>query len=241
MCTTYDDILYGRLRLLQPKTGPRVNLDTILLSAWVKFRSRRGEFLEAGCATGAVSLLLAMRFKNVHVTGIELQESLVDLARRNAEACGLSDRVSFIAGDLRDKKALPREYFDVVVINPPYESAKSGRASPDPSRSSARHELDCTPDDVGELAFRVLRSRGRIFSVFTTARLDVFMNALNAHRIAPKRIRFVYPDARHSSGVFLLEGVKDGGERVEVLPPLYIRGEDGEYTPEVLAAYEIEE
>ena len=239
MCATCDDILYGRLRLLQPQNGPRVNLDTILLSDWVKFRSGHTRFIEAGCAAGAISLLLAMKFRNVHVTGVEIQRELVDLAIVNAQNNGLTDRVKFLAGDIRDKEIAPREYFDVLVVNPPYESQSRGRVSPEPSRSSARHELTCTPGDVGEFACRVLKSRGRIFSVFTTARLDVFVNALMKHRIRPKRIRFVYPDSGHDSGIFLLEGIKDGGEGVSVEPPLYVRDVDGNYTPEVLRAYEI--
>ena len=239
MLTTYDDILYGRLRLLQPKTGPRVNLDTIILADWVKLRAGHNEFLEAGCAAGAVSIMLAMKFAGVHVTGVEIQPELAGLARQNVENCGLSGRVSIIAGDIRDKALLPREHFDVLAVNPPYESEARGRVSPEPSRGTARHEMTCTPDDVAELASRVLRSRGRIFSIFTAARLGVFLSALSARRIAPKRLRFVHPDAGHDAGVFLLEGVKDGGEGLNVLPPLYIRGKDGKYTAEVLGMYDL--
>ncbi len=241
ICTSCDDILYGRLRLIQPVNGQRVNLDTILLSAWVKFRSGHTKFLEAGCATGAVSLLLAMRFRNIHITGIDIQSDLVEMAKTNAENNALSDRVSFIAGDLRDKNILARESFDVLVMNPPYESQSRGRVSPDASRSVSRHELTCSPDDVGELGCRVLKSRGRIFSVFTSSRMDTFINAMTSHRLTPKRIRFVYPDQNHDSGIFLLECIKDGGEGMCVLPPLYVRGIDGEYTPEVLRAYDLQE
>ena len=241
MLTSCNDILYGRLKLIQPVNGQRVSLDTILLSSWVKFRSGHHRFLVAGCAAGAISLLLAMRFRNIHVTGIEIQSELADLAKTNAENNGLSDRVDFIAGDLRDKNILPREYFDVLVINPPYESQSRGRVSPDSSRSLSRHELTCSPDDVGELGYRVLKSRGRIFTVFTSARMDVFIGAMTSHRLTPKRIRFVYPDMNHDSGIFLLECIKDGGEGLSILPSLYVRDVDGEYTPEVLRAYELQE
>lgn len=236
---TCDDIRCGKLRLLQPKNGPRVNLDTILLASWVKFRSGHTKFLEAGCASGAISLILASKFRNIHVTGLEIQSELVELAKVNAENNNLSDKVNFIAGDMRDKTLMPREYFDVLVMNPPYESESRGRVSPEPLRSLARHELTCTPDDVGEFAARVLKSRGRLFCVFTSERLDVFINAITAHKILPKRIRFVYPDINHNSGIFLLEALKDGGEGVNILPPLFVRNLDGEYTPEVLSAYEL--
>ena len=239
MLTSCDEILRGRLRLLQPQTGPRVNLDTILLSSWVKFRSGHSRFLEAGCASGAISLLLALRFRNIHVTGIEIQPDLVDLAKTNAENNALADRVTFIHGDLRDKDILPREYYDVLVVNPPYESPSGGRPSPDISRHTARHELSCTPDDVAELAARVLKSRGRLFAVFTAKRLDVFTASMRNHGITPKRIRFVHPYSGSEAGIFLIECVKAGGEGIIVLPPLYVRDKNGEYTREVLDAYEI--
>ena len=241
MLTSCDELLAGGLRLLQPVNGPRVNLDTVLLASWVKFRAGHSRFLEAGCAAGAVSLMLAVKFRNIHITGIEIQEELADLAKRNAENNNLADRVKFTAGDLRDKNLLPREYFDVVVINPPYESAKRGRVSPEPSRSAARHEISCTPDDVGEFASRVLKSKGRLFSVFTSERLDVFINAMTSHKLTPKRIRFVYSGENNNSGIFLLESIKDGGEGMIILPPLFVRDSDGNYTPEILKAYDFQE
>lgn len=237
---TCDDILYGRLKLLQPLNGPRVNLDTILLSAWVKFRSGHSEFLEAGCATGAVSLLLAMKYRNIHVTGIDIQSDLIELARLNAENNSLSERIDFMTGDLRDKDILPREKFDVVVMNPPYSSVEHGRVSSDITRSTARHELNCTPDDVGEMASRVLKHKGRLFTVFTSARLDVFTAAMTKYDLLPKRIKFVYPDLRSISGIFLAEFVKGGGAGVSILSPLIVRDEKGDYTPEVLNAYELD-
>lgn len=238
--TTCDEIRCGSLKLLQPQTGPRVNLDTILLTHWVKFRSRHTNYIEAGCATGAVSLILARKFPHIRITGVEIQPELSDLARTNTESHGLSERVQIITGDIRDKSLLPRESFDVVVINPPYESQSRGRVSPDSSRSTARHELTCTPDDVGEFAARVLKAKGRLFSIFTSERLDVFINSLTKYRLSPKRIMFVHPDREHDSAVFLLESIKQGGEGLCVMPPLYVRDEKGEYTPEVLRAYELE-
>ncbi len=236
---TSDDILYGRLNLLQPSDGPRVSLDTILLSAWVKVRSSHSRFIEAGCATGAISLLLAMKHRNIHVTGIDIQPGLISLAQQNAINNGLESKTAFIAGDIRDKNLFPRESFDGFVINPPYESLSRGRISPNISRSTARHELSCTPDDVGESAYRLLKCRGRIFAVFTSQRLDVFMSAMRNHRLIPKRLRPVYPREGAVSGVFLIECIKDGGEGMILLPPLYVRDEDDNYTPEIMSMYDL--
>lgn len=236
---TCDEFFDGRLKLLQPLNGPRVNLDTILLSSWVKIRSHDSRLIEAGCASGAISLILAMKFgAKIHVTGLDIQGDLIELSERNAEMNGIAN-ASFIHGDLRDKSIFPRESFDVLVINPPYESLSRGRLSSNSSRSTARLELSCTIDDVGEFAFRVLRSKGRMFSVFSSERLDVFMNAMTSHRIIPKRIRFVYPKIHYNSGIFLSECVKNAGEGLNVLPPLIVRDNDNNYTQELLKSYEL--
>ena len=125
------------------------------------------------------------------------------------------------------------------MINPPYESLTRGRLSSNSSRSTARLELSCTIDDAGEFAFRVLKSNGRMFAVFSSERLDVFMNAMTSHRIIPKRIRFVYPKMNYNSGIFLSECVKNGGEGLNILPPLIVRDENNNYTQELLKSYEI--
>ena len=233
---TFDEI--NQLKLIQPAVGPRVNMDTVLLASWVKKTRGNAKFLEAGCSVGAVSLLLASKFKqNFHITGLDIQSELVEIANTNAKNNNLETRVNFIAGDLRSKNIFPRESFDGIVINPPYSSINAGRESENLSRSTARLELTCTPDDVGEAAFRLLKSRGRLFAVFTSSRLDVFLNSITKYKIIPKRLKPVYPKLNCNSGIFLIECIKNGGEGLVLMPPLIIRDENNNYTNELLEAY----
>ena len=66
--------------------------------------------LDAGCGTGENALLLAER--GSAVTGIDLAESALQLAKAKAVARGLA--VTFKAGDILTM-SLPRQGFDVVV------------------------------------------------------------------------------------------------------------------------------
>ena len=233
---TFDEI--NKLKLIQPAIGPRVNMDTILLASWVKKTRGNAKFLEAGCAAGAVSLLLASKFtKNFAITGLDIQSELVEIAKINAKNNNLNEYVNFVAGDLRDKNIFPRENFDGLVINPPYSSMIAGRESNNSSRSTARLEITCTPDDVGEAAFRLLKSRGRLFAVFASSRLDIFINSMMKYKIIPKRLKPVYPKINSNSGIFLIECVKNGGEGLVIMPPLIIRDENNNYTKELLDAY----
>ncbi|MBQ9419422.1 MAG: methyltransferase domain-containing protein, partial [Synergistaceae bacterium] len=173
------------------------------------------------------------------VTGLDIQSDLIQLARKNADENNFASSVNFVDGDLRDEKIFARESFDGVVINPPYSSTFAGRESSSLSRSTARLETTCTPDDVGEFASRVLKSRGRLFAVFASPRLDVFMNSMTRHNMTPKRLKPVYPKRDQDSGIFLIECVKRGGQGLMLMPPLIIRDEAGNYTRELLDAYKL--
>lgn len=58
-------------------------------------------FVELGSGDGRVSITAAQQF-GVRALGVEYDPQLVSLARHHAEAAGVSDRVSFIEGDLFD-------------------------------------------------------------------------------------------------------------------------------------------
>ena len=244
MEATRDEILYGRLRLWQPAEGPRVSMDTVLLAAWVRRRARRPRFLELGSASGAVAMMLALRFPPpFHVLGLEIQPELAELAERNRMENDLQDRVSFLCGDLRDTSLLPRESFDGIVVNPPYETAGRGRVSPVASRAIARQGAAgeaacCTLEDVASAGARLLKGDGRLFAVFRTDRMASLMGAMGARGLTSKRVRMIHPRPGAASNLFLIECAKGGGEGLTVEPPLFVLGPDGAYTPELLSAYE---
>lgn len=57
--------------------------------------------------------------KTARVFAIDLSPDALDVARRNAEALGLGDRVDFRLGNLLDPVASDGP-FDAIVSNPPY-------------------------------------------------------------------------------------------------------------------------
>ncbi len=238
---TNDELKHGNLNILQPDEGPRINIDTVLLSDWVKVRPRHNNFIELGCATGAISLLLARKFKNLKITGLDIQPELIELANENLKINNLDSdsRIKFITGDLRNKNILNSENFDGVIMNPPYASSINGRISENNLKSSARHDINCTPEDLAECASRILKSKGRLFTVFNSMRLSEFLFCMEKFKLIPKRIKFIFPKSDRSSNIFLAEFIKDGGEGLEILPPLIIYDENNNYTQEINNVYKI--
>ncbi|GHS89387.1 type 11 methyltransferase [Synergistales bacterium] len=239
---THDEILYGRLKLWQPDKGPRVSMDTVLLADYVRLRprARLSSFIELGAATGAVSLMLALRFpEKFSVLGIEIQPELLEMAQRNLRENGFGDNVSFRRMDLRDYRTLECGAFDGVVVNPPYEETGRGRRSPSESLSIARQSDCCTVTDVMDASKWLLNNKGRFFAVFRADRMAEFLALMRGAKIEPKRLKLVYPRQGESAGLFLVEGLKGGGLGLDVEPPLFVSREDGRYTDALLRAYEI--
>ena len=232
-----EAILYGFLNMLQPQEGPRVNMDTVLLAGFASLKE--GErAIELGCAHGAVTLILAKRYPDAFVEGLDVQPHLVELARENADRNGLTANTSFRAADLRDvRRVFPHQSFDAVIVNPPYEDPGFGRRSDSESSRVARQGELCTLDDVCAASAFLLKNRGRLYMVMRALRLADTLAALRSHRIEPRIVRMVHPTPAKDASVFLLEARRNGGPAMTVLPPLYVYDGRGEYTPELMGFY----
>jgi SAM-dependent methyltransferase len=69
--------------------------------------------LELGCGTGFLSTEL-LSHRASHVTGIDLSEKSVGMARERAESAGLAERSAFLVGDAANDEL---ERHDVVVLD----------------------------------------------------------------------------------------------------------------------------
>ncbi len=75
--------------------------------------------LDLGTGTGALALALARAWPAARVVAVDASEEALALARENAAALGLGDRVEFLRSDWY--AALPVDaVFDLIVSNPPY-------------------------------------------------------------------------------------------------------------------------
>jgi release factor glutamine methyltransferase len=74
--------------------------------------------LDVGVGSGAIALAIAEEHPGARVTGIDRSPGALAVARANAEALGLADRVELFPGDAAD--GLGDGVWDLVVSNPPY-------------------------------------------------------------------------------------------------------------------------
>lgn len=209
--------------------------DSVLLADFAA-RKARGYGLDLGAGQGFLTVLTSLRTANCRIDGIELQTEAADIAAENCRRAGVKGNVT--AGDLR---SLPKTFYgvyDFVLCNPPYFEGKRGERAKTQALAQARSDCGADIGQVCRAAFLALKTGGKLFLCFPAERAEALFAALREHQLAPKRLRAVHNRADSSAGILLLEAVRQGGEGLEVLPPLILRDENGNYSREYREIYE---
>lgn len=220
--------------------------DTILLAHFAAVKN--GErVVELGTGCGTIPLLL-IRSGAPHdlpqsILALDIQQDAVELLQKSI-AHNLEngvDAVGIITPLLMDIRtvpdSLPAGETDLVICNPPYKLSGSGIKSPDTAKNIALHETECTLDDIGAAASRLLRFGGRFVICQRPERLTDVLGALRAYDLEPKKLRFVQGRAGKAPKLFLCEarrGAKHG--YMDVLPALIVEDENG-FTKEMREIY----
>lgn len=230
---TVDRLLDGRLAVIQSRTGYRFSLDALLLADFVA-PEKNARVIDLGAGNGVVALILAARDPSLKLTGLEIQPAMAHRAARGAALNGLSERVAIVEGDVRAARRLfPAAGFDVVVSNPPYRRAASGRTNPDPEKRVARHEIAAALADFVRAGAHLLRRGGRMAVVYPAARAVDLLYQMREGGIEPKRLRLVHSYADSGAVLALAEGTKGGRSEIEIMPALIVYTQDRKYTAEM--------
>ena len=151
---------------------------------------------------------------------------------------GLADRLIFRRGDLRKIRGLlPAGGFDLVVCNPPYYPAGSGRLPETEALRAARSETGCTLEDICTAAAWLLRWGGSFCLVHKPERLADLCCALRARGLEPKRLRLVCRRAGDAPSLLLLEARRGGRPGLDIAAPLCLEDGTGRPTAELDNAY----
>jgi len=117
----------------------KVGTDGVLLGAWASLEHTPNDsslrMLDVGCGSGLIALMLAQRFTQAKVVGVELDDEAATQAKENVIASPWSDRVEVMHGDFCCYQ--PELPFHLIVSNPPY--FVDALRPPKDERSLARH------------------------------------------------------------------------------------------------------
>lgn len=147
----------------------KVGTDGVLLGAWAQPASSVSprRILDVGCGTGLISLMMAQRFSDSEIVGIEIDPDSASEAEANFAASPWATRLQVIHGDYLQTAF--EKTFDMIVSNPPFFT--NGLLAPDSSRQQARHELSLPLASLITHSARCLSPSGTISLVLPSDRL----------------------------------------------------------------------
>jgi release factor glutamine methyltransferase len=110
-----------RLRVTPDVLIPRPETELLVEAALARVRRGDGtaRVADVGTGSGAVAVAIAAHAPCTQLYATAISEDALAVARENAAASGVSDRVMLFQGDLLSPVAR-RAPFDVIVSNPPY-------------------------------------------------------------------------------------------------------------------------
>jgi tRNA1(Val) A37 N6-methylase TrmN6 len=220
-----DSLLDGRVKVAQPADGYRVAVDAVLLAAAVA-PSPGASVLDLGCGVGSVGLCLAWRRPDLKITGLDREPVFLAAARANAEANGLTDRLTIIAGDVRQPPALR---VDHVAMNPPYLKAGTATVSAHPLKAAATAESDAKLADWIACASAVLAPGGTLTLIHRADRLGDVLAVLG-RSFGGIAILPIHPKAERAAKRIIVRAQLGSGEPMSLLPGLVLHEASGAFT-----------
>jgi len=121
--TGYQDF-YGRRFKVNPDVLiPRPETELLVENALSGIPFTDGfSVCDVGTGSGCIAITVLCERPLVRAVALDVSEGALQLARGNAEALGVADRIQFVKSDCFD--ALPTSAkFDSIISNPPYVSA----------------------------------------------------------------------------------------------------------------------
>ena len=220
--TTEDQLLDGRITLLQSKTGYRAGIDPILLAAALDAPPGAAA-CEFGCGAGAALLAATHRLPDAGFTGIESDPDAAALARRNVALNAMEDRVAIVEADAL--AVAGRERFDRVFFNPPFFDDPASLRAPAAEKTTA-WLADRPLADWITAGLAALNPGGALVFIHRADRLGEALAALEG-RAGAITVLPVQPRVDKPAKRILVRAAKRAKTPLRILPSLILHDDAG--------------
>jgi tRNA1Val (adenine37-N6)-methyltransferase len=103
----------------QDNCGMKVSTDAVILGASASHEGAE-KILDIGTGTGVIALMLAQRFPESIVNGVEIDKDAFVQAKENVALSPWKDRITIFPQSFQEYSAAKSGSFDLIVSNPPY-------------------------------------------------------------------------------------------------------------------------
>ena len=148
---------FKQFKIEQDECAMKVGTDGVLLGAW----ARGGlSVLDVGTGTGVIALMMAQRYPDAHVLGIDIDEGAVRQATINIQASPFIHQIHIVQTKVQEMDESYAGCFDAIVSNPPFFI--DSLQAPDHQRNVARHTETLTYADLMKATRRLLSNDGEV-------------------------------------------------------------------------------
>lgn len=146
------------------KSAMKVSTDAVVLGALAGSKGAFGRIFEIGLGTGVIALMLAQRFPESLVGGVEIDQDAYEEAHQNAEGSPFANRIHFQHMAIQEflEDAEPASV-DLLVSNPPYFS--DHLKSIDSKRNLALHTDALSFDELLQSAAFLVDTAGEFWVI----------------------------------------------------------------------------
>lgn len=173
---------FKEFSVLQEKSAMKIGTDGVLLGAWANAQNPN-RILDIGTGTGLILLMLAQRFPEAKLTGIEIDENAFEEAEFNISQSKFHQRCEVIHSSLQEFKS--DEKFDLILSNPPFFELTHHENS---SRNTARQQSDLTFEELISNAEKLLNVEGKFSVIIPFESESYFINLASKFNLFPNKI-----------------------------------------------------
>jgi len=227
---THDYLLDKQVKIFQPIDGYRASTDAVMVSSLVDKVKAKDNILDVGSGTGAISLCLASRFKDLkpQIIGLEIQPELAELANLSAQANGYDDFLHYHNCDIKQKLDIVKPCsFQHVITNPPYSD--HDMPSPNISKATAHNHSDFNLTEWLKFGIKMLAPQGMFYMINRAEAIDEILAVIHGRLGAIKIIPLFTKETAKAKRVMIV-AKKDSHTPTEILPAFMVHTDDG-YTP----------
>ncbi len=205
MNKSLEDLGCNNLKILQDTNGYKFTSDAVLLANF--FNAKKGDRVVELCSgSGVISILGTAKTNAEHFYLFEIQQKYAKMCEESVKINNLNNITVYNCDLSLAPQKLQNTRIDIVVVNPPYYTNKSGSGNSE--IDWATHERTTSLEQIVSTASKLLKHGGKLYMVHIAERFAEICYNLKLYNLEPKKVVFVRPTPNKNYSVVLIEATK---------------------------------
>lgn len=140
------------------RSSMKVGTDAVLLGAWATHH-KPDNILDIGCGSGILSIMMAQRFQDATIFGIDIHRPSIEQASENFKRTKWQNRLAAIHISLQDHASQTPQRYDLIVSNPPFFT--DSLLPPKADKANAKHTRALSYNDIARCVSHLLADKAK--------------------------------------------------------------------------------